>query len=640
MTNINDVLTDSQIAAKRKELNDPFWLPNVELTTYGKMTSRPYQEVTIRAIIEHVKSTRAPAIVSASVGSGKTLIAAFLARHVSDRKGRVLVLSRQGEIIQQDADDAWLSNCKNSIYSASLGVKSTTYPVIFGTEGTVWKALETDLQYWGDTQSDKQPSEPSKLHDKAFDLLMIDEAHHVDFEASDSQYMKIISELLRRNPKMRIIGLTGTPYRGVTPIIGEADGYFWRKQLCDISTEYLTNMGYLSPIQWGFSHDDVGYDLSEFKSDGQDGTQDYTADQLRQMERKMLEAETTTQKIMIEIAEKTRDRNCVLITCAGKKHCKEAAKFLPEGSYKIITDDMAARTRRKALKDAYDGKVKFLLQIGCLSTGINIPLIDTIVILRKIGSLTLLTQLIGRGLRLLKDEQSDAGYKKENALVLDYSDTLNELKDLYDSPILDEADFSKSKENGDLITCPKCETENSFHAVRCRGVNSGGERCDFFWKSRICEDFYVNGKLKTEGCGAENAPTARQCRICENTLIDPNASLSKKHYTANDYKPVERFDMRPTKNNGVIVEYHLPNSETAKVFYSPFSNNQIAKRIFYNQFTKRHATTRALKGLVRAARNAGELCGLRDQLDTVEAVTHRTNDKDESVISKVINRNS
>lgn len=54
--------------------------------------------------------------------------------------------------------------------------------------------------------------------------------------------------------------------------------------------------------------------------------------------------------------ELTRDRLGVLITCAGKKHCKEAAKYLPEGSYSIVTEDMGQKARRKALKDAATGR--------------------------------------------------------------------------------------------------------------------------------------------------------------------------------------------------------------------------------------------------------------------------------------------
>lgn len=609
-------------------------VPESECMTFGKLTNRPYQQYAFNKVIEHVKSSNDPSVVVASVGAGKTIIIATLCKHVSDRNGRVLVLSRQGEIIAQDAEDCWLAECKNSIFSASLGMKSNAYPVIMGTEGTVWRSLEQDLQSWGVLESEKQRA-PSKLHEFAADLILIDECHMVDFDNEESQYMKIIAEMKRRNPKVKIIGLTGTDYRGVTPIIGDTDAYLWKKRLTNISTEYLTSKGYLVPCSFGFGHNETAYDLSEFQSEGKEGAQDYTAEQMRQMEQKMLEAETTTEKIMIEVVEKTRNRNCVLITCAGKKHCKEAARFLPEGSYAIVTEEMGTKKRKEALDAAFRGEIKYLLQIGCLTTGVNIPLIDTVVILRKIGSLTLLVQLIGRGLRLLKDFQKDSGIIKEDCLVLDYSDTLLELKDLYDNPILEAADYASAKEDHDLIACPKCGTENSKFAVRCRGDHNG-VRCDFFWKARKCEPFYINGRMVNEGCQAENAPTARECRCCNNTLIDPNEKLMRKAYTANEFKPVMQFNMKPTQNNGVIIEYYLPNDEVARNFYSPFSTNKIANKIFYNKFVKHHANTPGLKAAVRKARNAGELCSMNNALNTVSAITHRINEKGESLVSKFI----
>ena len=627
-------------------MKDPY--ENYPTGKYGKIKTRPYQQYAIDKAIESFKTSELstieweneslslakPMLTVASVSSGKTIMIAALCKHVTDRGGRVLVLSRQAEIIEQDSIDCWLAECKNSLYSASLGKKSTVYPVVMGTEGTVSRALLKDLAYWNNDDI-----EPSEMSECVFDLVLIDEVQHVDFESPTSQYMVIIKELVRRNPKVRIHGLTGTDYRGITPIVGSSNEYLWRGRTANISQEYLTGMGYLMPCVFGFGEEDAQYDLSEWKSDGNQGTKDFTAKELQEMESAMLKAETTTEKIIIDLVAKTKSRNGVLITCSGKRHCKEAARFLPKGSYAIITDDMSSKSRRNALKKAYDGDIKYVLQINALTTGVNCPIWDTIVILRKIGSLTLLVQLIGRGLRLLKPEQVSAGIKKEDCLVLDYSDTMSDLHDLYENPLLDEADLSKSRQNQDTITCPKenCQTENGAGAVRCRGEH-GGVRCDFFFKSRLCEPFYVNGVLKDEGCGAENAPTARQCRICGNTLIDPNEKLSGKHYTANDFVPVNRMQMIPCKNDGVLIIYMMANGEEAKIFHNPFSKNQIAKRIWNAEFVKHHAITPQLKKKVRAARNAGELCQLEDELNTVAAITHRTNDKGKSVIAKYINK--
>lgn len=636
-------------------------IPESECMTFGKLTLRPYQQAAFNVAIEHFKKSPLPAIISASVGAGKTVIIAALHKHVTEKGGSVMTLSRQGEIVEQDHDDAWLARCQSSVYSASLGKKTVTYPSVFGTEGTVWNAIKADLEYWAAHCNKQTPFgelsdqyladmgieieegktyEPSKMANYSCALLNVDEVHMVDFTDPNCQYMKIFREFARRNPQIRFLGLTGTPYRGVTPIVGKADEYFWKEILIDIPMEYLTNLGFLVPCTFGFAHDDVGYDLSEFESKGEDGTQDFTAEELRRMEALMLKAETTTEKIMIEVMARTKDRNCVMITCAGKKHCKEAAKFLPKGSYAIVTEDMGARLRKKALKDAFNGKIKYLLQVGCLTTGLNIPLIDTIVILRKIGSLTLLVQLIGRGLRLLKDFQIEAGVIKDDCLVLDYSDTMAELRELFDHPVLEEADLSKSLEEDKTITCPKCGKENGFHAVRCRGINGDGTRCDHFWRSRLCEPFFINGRLVNEGCGAENAPTARTCRCCDNTLIDPNAKLSGKHYTENDYIPLTKFEMKPTQNGGVAVEYHLVTGDIAREFFpnawdKANPKHTIIKRMLNNNLIKKLFPKEHQSKAYRA-RNAGELCSYAGLIN-IEAITHRKSGT-KDIVSKVLHK--
>lgn len=610
------------------------------LTTFGKLTNRDYQEVAYQETVKYLISCVDPGVVKASVGAGKTIMIAALCKHVTDRNGKVMVLSRQGEIIEQDSEDCWSAGVRNSLYSASLGIKSSVYPVIMGTEGTVWRSLEQDMMYDGviDCDFTSRPKKPSKLHDYKPDLLLIDECHMVDYENDDSQYMKIIKELLRRNPKLRIIGYTGTDYRGIKPIIGSHESYLWKHKLVDISREYLTDCGFLMPITFGTPAHDLHYDLSKFEQRGYDGTQDYTLAELREMEKEILKDKTTTQRIMRDVVRLSRDRNAVMITCAGKKHCQEAASELPEGSYAIITDDVPTKKRREMLKKCASGEIKYLLQVGCLTTGYNNPLIDTLIILRKIGSLTLLEQLVGRGLRLLKPEHESAGIVKRDCLVLDYSDTMREMGELFESQLLEEAELDRAKKQHETIQCPRCETENSKFARRCIGRDSAGMRCDFFWKSRVCEDQKdpATGRVKVMGCGAENDIAARECRCCGATLIDPNDRLSGKHYTDADLKPVIGFNMIPCKNDGVLVVYKLPDGEEAKEFFSPFSSNQVAKRIWRSTFVANHALTSTAKQMLKQAGNAGMICAAKNELDVIGWITHRINDKGKIVINRRI----
>ncbi|WP_236532939.1 hypothetical protein, partial [Escherichia coli] len=83
--------------------------------------------------------------------------------------------------------------------------------------------------------------------------------------------------------------------------------------------------------------DGLGYDLSEFHGSSQDGTQDFSAEELRKMEKKIHESGEMTKLIMQKVVERAKTRNGVLITCAGQRHCKEAASYLPpDATYAII----------------------------------------------------------------------------------------------------------------------------------------------------------------------------------------------------------------------------------------------------------------------------------------------------------------
>lgn len=498
-----------------------------------------YQVPCYEAIAQAFRNYQGPFIIDVTVGGGKSLLAAAVAHRAQEMGKSVIVLARQGEIVEQDSEEMWLAGVKNSIYSASVGPKSTHYPIIVGSEGTVARALDGDLK------------------DHVFDFCICDEAHQVPVDEEDSQYMKILNELLRRNSNMRILGMTGSPYRGTKDIVGD----FWKKCVYKVSTQRLIDLGYLVPTFFGYEVQQTqSYDLGEFHVHGGHDPSDFSQKELLAMQRKITKEITLTEQITKEVIELTKDRNAVMITGAGKKHLEQIAGFLPEDSWVMITDSTGAKARRESLKQVAKGDKKFLLQINCLSTGFNEPLIDTTVIMRKIGSLTLLVQLLGRGMRLLKPHHKEAGIVKNDHLVLDFSDTLAEMADMYNDPVLEKAQLDKAKKEHDLISCPVCNTKNSSHARRCMGREEPGSvrlqvdgrtnyaidgRCEWFWSKRDCPH-----------CKTPNDTAAKECRSCGELLIDPNANLKGKHYTDDDFREVVHMNMRLSSNgNSIVVDY-------------------------------------------------------------------------------------
>lgn len=573
-----------------------------------------YQKPAHESTLTHLRESIKPAFHSQSVGAGKSINICFLAKHVVDKGGKCLVIARQGELIEQLNDDYFAIGGKCSVYSASLNKKSTYYPCVMGTEGTIQRELDGVF----------------KAH--PYNVLLIDECHMVDWQDAmqdepESQYGKIIKHFRALNPKLRIIGYTGSPFRGSDSIKGD----FWESQLSDVGTYELVNLGYLVPPVFGFGDDDHHYDLSEFKKTDQHA--DYTAKELAAMGRKVTKDLSKTEKIVEELIARCESRLGVLITCASKKHCEQVAELLPANSWGIITDSTSTKERRRILDAAKTGAIKYTLQIGCLTTGVNVPYWDVCVILRRIGSLTLLIQLVGRVLRTLKQNQIDEGIIKNDALILDYTDTFESMGDIFDHPITDMALAAKSKFDGATVPCPKCNTPNSQYAVRCIGSDpqSEDDRCEHFFKSAMCFN-----------CMTENAPTARNCRKCDAIMIDPSSALRGKAYTDADYKPVLSMTFEATKTNALRVVYALDSTyekqgvkyqEFAKEILHPFDKDRYKKEL-WRKFINAHIQGDNFRRSIMRTKTIDGLMKAYAVFDQPLEITHRVNEKGFSIINR------
>lgn len=590
---------------------------------------RDYQQKAHDATLAHMRETFKtkkfePAYVSASVGAGKTLLIAFLTQQIMSRQGNsVLVLARQGELIKQNAEDAREVGVKLSIFSASLNQKSTYYPVVFGTEGTVGRGLGKEFK------------------DRTFTAILIDENHMVPWQdclldEPETQYGKILKHFndnakrLGVNPPL-VIGYTGSPYRGSESIYGP----YWKKQLTDISTYELINKGFLVPPVFGFGDEAHQYEsMAKFKAKGGEGAQDFSTTELREMGKAVCKEQTKTQAIIEEVIQRSQNRGGVLITCASKKHCEQVSECLPENQWAIVTDSTGPKKRIEILDAAKEGKLKYVIQIGCLTTGVNIPIWDTCVILRKIGSLTLLIQLIGRVLRTLKPHQIEQGLVKNDALILDYTDAIESMGDIYDDPIVQQAMEQKgTKGEGTPQECPLCATMNSEYAVRCIGQaqTSDDGRCEHYFMFNECGN-----------CGAHNAPSAKTCRTCDAVMIDPNANLKNKAYTDADYKKVLNMSLTQTQTDGIWICYELDSTymhngieypEIAKEYFNPFSAKQW-ERATWRKFVSEHVESDSWQRGMMAAKNFTQLKQNEMALKAPTYITHRKNDKGFSIINR------
>lgn len=577
-----------------------------------------YQQDCFYKILNHMRESNEPAFGYASVSAGKSLIMAMIAKHFQNvrdsaiaagynvkGKFQVMIISRQGELAKQNSDECWNIGAKASVYSASINKPKSInklFPIICATEGTVYNELHKSLKSYVPT------------------VLMIDECHQFPFDDDNTQYKQIVDEFRRRNPKLKVIGVTGSPWRGTSTIEGE----FWKKKLFEIDREYLTKRHFVMPTVFGFGN--AHYDIDgDFNPDYQSNN-DLSKSQLANMEKQILKDKTTTQQIMDEVKRVMESRNLALVTCSGRKHCEEAAKYLPEDEYVIITEKTSPKERLKIKDRCNRGDLKYVLQIGTWTTGVSINRLDTIVILRRIGSMSLYEQLIGRGVRKIRKAEIEAGVIKNECLVLDYTDTTEKMAMLFNSDELDSAAKKNAEDKGqDLISCPECCEMNAMTARRCCGRDLNGNRCEFFFAYKVCEK-----------CGTKNDTTARTCRCCGEWMIDPNEKLLRQHYSDADYKEVLGFNIQLSKDQQkVIVSYILENREKAMEMFM-FDRSKQWMKAAWRKFVNEHIQDKSLRRAIVNAPNAIAASANFALFAKPEFITHRINDKGWSVINRKV----
>lgn len=516
-----------------------------------KKTLRPYQCETVNKLKQRLKEVTYPLLVNASVGSGKSLILSELLLIIERSNFRALCLTLNSTLVQQNAYTYKCQGGNAGIYCAGLNAKDVEESVIFGSPHSVAQAIRNNQQIG------RQP----------FNLIIIDEAHNVSPHDSSSMFMRILNHYGMKAQEsqysFRVVGLTGTPYRGkAISIIGPNE--FFKEEVCNISTSWLIEKNYLVRPTFGLCRESK-YDFSQLRTNNMGKFEG------KQLQEIIDRNERLTGAIMRELVSVIQNGcNGAFVFASTRKHCYECAKSLPDGQWAIITGETPHDERKTILENARIGILKYLISVNCLNVGVDVPAFDVCAWLRPTESLILYTQGIGRVLRLHPGKRS--------AIVLDYAGNLDRHGDI-DDPIINEAlKPSPENEKDYCIPCYSCGTNNTIHARRCIGLVDT-KRCEHFFEFKDC--FH---------CGGTNDITSRYCRTCSGELIDPNAKLTKiKDNYILDVKSAEYWVNDATwGRHPVINAKYMTNDKD--VFEAFFTNTEKSKNITYAKFVRIHIT--------------------------------------------------
>jgi len=508
---------------------------------------RPYQIDALTKLKKRLKETTHPLLVTASVGAGKSLIIAELLLSMEKSNYKCLCLTLNSTLIQQNHDAYKNQGGNPGIYCAGLNAKDTKPCVIFASPHSIAQSIKNH----------------DAIENEPFRLIVIDEAHNVDPNDTDTMFHRIINHYGRmaqtKGYSYRVVGLTGTPYRGKGhTIIG--DDQFFKEEICNISTSWLIKEGYLTPPKFGITKTE-SYDFSNIRINnmGKFNT--------AELQKVIDKNSRLTAKIMQELQLVMKNRTGAFIFAATRKHCEECAKSLPDGEWAIVTGETPHEERKSIIERARNGTLRYLINVNVLNVGVDIPSYDVCAWLRPTESLVLYTQGIGRVLRLHPN--------KTSALILDYAANLDRHGDI-DEPIINAALQPQEENEKDYcIPCLKCGTKNTVHSRRCIGLHDNN-RCDHFFEWKDCES-----------CGERNDKTSRLCRSCNAELIDPNAKLTPKAAT----KQKESFTVNSARywigDNGYPIFHAMYLTiEGIQIYESFVIRDSRTKNIFYGQYVR------------------------------------------------------
>ena len=559
-----------------------------------RLQPRDYQQHAHDAVIQWWKSTTTPCVVEAATGAGKSVIIAMMAETLHGLSGKkVLCLAPSAELVQQNSEKFKHCGIPYSIYSASIS-KSLRGRVIFATEGTF------------KTQAKRLGGE--------FAGVIVDECHRIT-----PTVQRIISDMREGNPNLRVCGLSATPYRlGAGCVFSQdtrgrtlppdvaRDPYFARL-VYYIGAPELIERGYLTPPIVGAIHAE-SYDTSALQTTA-GGTYSVAT-----VERAFEGWGRKTAQIVDDVLQQSVGRRGIMWFAATVKHAQEIMASLPPGNSRMIGGDINTKKkdRAKLVIDFKAQRYRHLVSVGTMTTGVDFTHVDCIAILRATESVSLLQQIIGRGLRLHDG--------KESCLVLDYGGNIDkhcpdgdlfrpEIKAQYQSatkgtieaecdqcgfvnlftPRPNDGDWPIDKQgyftdlDGERIKNDDGKPIPAHFGRRCCGVTIGrheATRCGYFWSCKICPE-----------CEADNDIAARYCGSCKAELIDPNEKLVadfkalKRSPSERQTDEVLQLDCLPTvssKGERMMRVEVITDTRKFAVFFMPESKSSYVRTQWEN----------------------------------------------------------
>lgn len=422
-----------------------------------------YQEEAVNSIFNYYdRGGKGNPVIAMPTGTGKSIVIGLLIQRIFRAYPfqRVMMLTHVKELIEQNCEklETLWPAAPVGIYSAGLGQKIAGLPITFaGVQSAVNAA---------------------HLFGK-IDLVIIDECHLVGPEANSS-YQKLLEVLKKINPKLKVIGLSATPYRLGLGLI--TDGGIFTDMVYNITGVQafcqLIDDGFLSPLVARPTN--VQLDITGVgKSKGE-----FIERQLQFA----VDKDEITRAAIREALEVMSDRNHIMVFASGVQHAENITRVLLEYGQSAVCAHSKMGKQADINKEEFGRKLhRFIVSNNQLTTGVDYPHVDGIIMLRPTASPGLWVQMLGRGTRVVyyrflgfditsREHRLEAirlGGKLD-CLVLDFAGNTMRL-----GPINDPSVPRKKGEGTGEIPIKICETKRLVNGNGCGAYNHiSARKCD------------------------------------------------------------------------------------------------------------------------------------------------------------------
>ncbi|HEY6468328.1 MAG TPA: DUF3427 domain-containing protein [Candidatus Dormibacteraeota bacterium] len=365
--------------ARAQPGNQPSELLPFDLRPY------PFQEEMLYTLeVERKRFDRWRNLIVAATGTGKTVVSAFDYQRVRDEWGdaTLLFVAHRQEILEQS-----LTTFRNVLRDGSFGEL-----MVAGQQPREGKHVFASVQ----SLSALLRRQGDGFHPEAFDVVVVDEFHH----AEAPTYRALLDHV---KPRL-LVGMTATPER--------TDGldikrWFGGHIAVELRLWDALEQGLLCPFQYFGIAD--GTDLSSLRwSRG-----GYETSQLSSL---LTGDDMRLGKVIRAVRDVVLDpvRMRALGFCVSIEHARYMAdRFSAAGIPAAhVSAESTSAERRDALRRLQVGDVNVLFAVDLFNEGLDIPNIDTVLLLRPTESSVVFMQQIGRGLRRTRD--------KDGLTILDF----------------------------------------------------------------------------------------------------------------------------------------------------------------------------------------------------------------------------